>query len=117
MVKYVKMQPNKNIKSGRWSFIIIASICLAWVVGSLLWPATAWAADCSPGNSENLTPAEQASCAIRLTDPDGQTIDSQQTVNQTLEEVLNIFKYIIGVASVIVILSAEFPPDRLWRRR
>ena len=110
MVKYVKMQSNKNLKSGFKPSIFLACLgLLFWVISGLLWSTSAYAAlDCSAGNQHRLAPAEKAQCAIQQTDPDGQTRDSQQTVNQTLAEVLNILKYVIGVASVVVILVQSF---------
>ena len=75
------------------SFLVLMSL-------GFLFAQPLKALDCS---SPNLSPKQNAQCAINATNPDGQT-DSQAEVSQVLRTVLNILSLVIGIASVIVLL-------------
>lgn len=75
--------------------------CLALMSFGWLLSQPLTALDC---RSANLSPGDQAKCAIQAADPDGQTQDSQNRISQILKTVLNILSLVIGIASVIMLV-------------
>ena len=75
--------------------------CLALMSFGWLLSQPLTALDCQ---SSDLSPGDRARCAVQAVDPDGQTQDSQNQISHVLSVVLEILGWVIGVASVIMLV-------------
>lgn len=105
MVKYKQISNTNNGLKRKIMKILFPSLLFLIIGFGFLLPIEVQAAEGCPPDA---SPTELARCGIEATDPDGQTANSGKTINKALSTVLEVFRYVVGVASVIVILVQAF---------